>query len=213
MTDEHSDDDRRADGDASTEGGRVLSPEELDISSSEYVSELDQEGRYVVSAGGGAPEVPDDRSGVDASSADASDAETGDGADAAPEPASDTSSTGAGGIVSPEAARSLLSEELSRNDAGYGVDIVARFEGEPVRHRTVSNDVVATFEQLVRWYARHVADDTPTDEVVDILFREADLSRPTETPDLASLLEGHDLSPDDSIAEMVEAIREEAAGD
>lgn len=219
MTDEDSNDeditadaDRRAD--AARQGGergRVLTPEDLDISNSEYVSELDEEGRYVVSAGGrpstegedpagrrGEPIPPDDAAGDPRRRA----------TDATRRPSRRDDQA-----VSPEAARSLLSEELDRTDVRYGIDIVARFDGRPVRHRTVSNDVVATFEDLVRWYAQHVADETPTDEVIEILFREASLTPSGTTPNLASLLDGHDLEPDDSIAALVEAIRDEAVGE
>lgn len=196
------DDDARIDpptgGDA--EEGKVLSPEELDVSDSEYVEELDDSGRYVVSAGGGPPNVPDSATGGD------------DGPDRTRrEPPESERRHSPERSRSPETARTLLAEELSRSNARYGLDIVASFEGDTARHRTVSDDVISTFEGLVRWYASHVTDGTPPDEVVDILLRESTFET-AETPNLAKLLATHDLDRTDTIEELVAAIREEAGG-
>jgi hypothetical protein len=215
MTDEHQsndaddvvDPDVPSGNESGAEGGKVLTPEELDISESEYVEELDDQGRYVVSPGGGPPNASKSR--PESGSADRD--ERAAGADAA-QPATDPASQGSPGDqpVSPEAARSLLAEELGRTNAKYGLDVVARFEGEPLRHRTVSNDVVATFENLVLWYARHVADETPADEVIEILLRESTFDTPKTTPNLKQLLEKYDLAKTDSIQLLVNAISTEA---
>ena len=188
--------------DAAAEGGSALTPEELDIADSEYVRQLDDSGRYVVSPGGGPPNVPDSEpeSHNDLQGRDENSDRTN-----SPAPARQHG----GDIQSPEAARTLLAEELERSRARYGIDIVARFDGNTVRHRTASDDVIATFENLVQWYARHVTDGTPADEVIEILLREASFIE-TETPNLAKLLEIHDLEQSDSIADLVEAIREES---
>ena len=182
------------------EKGKVLSPEELDVSESEYVEQLDDNGRYVVSPGAGPPNVPDSvRDGPD---------ERTSGSDR-PDPTASDRGSSADAAASPEAARTLLAEELSRSNARYGLDIVADFEGDTARHRTVSDDVIATFENLLRWYASNVTDGTPPDEVVDILFRESTFET-AETPNLAKLLRDHELDRSDSIEDLVSAIREEA---
>lgn len=189
------------------EKGRVLSPNDLDITDDEAVEEID-DGRFVVSAGGGPPNVPDDPPDP---------AEGGSGADevggagiAGGGQQGGHGAPGAGGPASPEAARNLLGEELGRTRARYGIDVVGRFDGESARHRTVSNDVVATFENLVLWYARHVSDDTPAEEVIEILLREASVVPDPGTPNLKELLDKHDLTPHDSIAELVAAITAES---
>lgn len=197
-TDEHSDSEGPPGlDDESTKP--ALSPEELDISDSEYVEKLDDNGRYVVSPGGGPPKVP--KSIADRADANERRIESESG-----------ERRGRDAPASPESARTLLAEELARSRARYGLDIVARLEGETVRHRTVSDDVIATFENLVRWYASHVTDGTPPDEVVDILLRESTFET-EETPNLAMLLERHDLSRTDSIDDLVAAIREESVLD
>jgi hypothetical protein len=183
----------------------ALSPEELDISDDEHVEKLDDNGRYVVSPGGGPPNVPD--SSTDDGTGDAEQREQANEARARAEqrPTADRAS----GPASPGAARTLLADELERSGARYGLDIVARFEGTAVRHRTVSDDVIGTFENLVRWYAGHVTDGTPADEVVEILLRESSFQT-DETPNLAKLLKAHDLDRTDSIEALVAAIREES---
>ena len=179
-------------------GNSVLSPEELDISESEYVEKLDDSGRYVVSPGSGPPNVPDSVTDEGSSRADSrASSDSGNAAPSGREPAS------------PEAARTLLADELRRSNARYGVDIVACFEGDISRHRTVSDDVIATFENLLRWYAGRVTDGTPPDEVVEILLRESTFET-DETQNLAKLLDAHDLDRTDSIADLVAAIRAEA---
>ncbi len=182
------------------EKGKVLSPEELDLSESEYVEQLDDNGRYVVSPGAGPPNVPD-------SVRDRSDERTS--GSERPDPTAFDRGGSADAAASPEAARTLLAGELSRSNARYGLDIVADFEGDTARHRTVSDDVIATFENLLRWYAGNVTDGTPPDEVVDILFRESTFDT-AETPNLAKLLRDHDLNRTDSIEDLVSAIRDEA---
>lgn len=188
------------------EGGPALSPEELDIADSQYVEELDDNGRYVISPGGGPPNVPD-------SVGDDADSENDRAASNRAAPSRPDPSPSSGGYssekpASPELARTRLAEELSHSNARYGLDIVAEFEGEIARHRTISDDVISTFEDLVRWYAGHITDGTAPDEVVDILLRESTFET-EETPNLAKLLENHDLDETDSIQDLVSAIRDE----
>jgi hypothetical protein len=186
----------------------ALAPEELDISDNEHVEKLDDDGRYVVSPGGGPPNVPDSSADGETDDAEHREQREKPGARGDQQPTIDPVS-GPQRPVSPEAARTLLADELERSDARYGLDIVARFEGTTVRNRTVSDDVIGTFETLLRWYAGHVTDGTPADEVVEILLRESSF-RTDETPNLAKLLETHDLDRTDSIEDLVGAIREEA---
>lgn len=202
--DEYIDPDLPNEPDADDEGAPALSPEDLDIADSEYVEPLDDNGRYVVSPGGGPPDVPDplSRGGGDGGDGRGDSRSARTDPSGVDRPSQDT-------IRSPEAARTLLAEELTRSNARYGIDIVGHFDGDTVRHRTASDDVIATFENLIRWYARHVTDGTPADEVLEILLREANIVE-TETPNLAKLLETHDLDRSDSIADLVAAIREES---
>jgi hypothetical protein len=214
---ESADGDGRSPSETSAERGGVLTPDELNISENEYVEELDDDGRYVVSPGDEPPDVPASKTTPGRAGA----VDSGPGADSGGSNGGSSGASPAGQRgrgqgdtpASPEAARSLLAAELGRTNADYGLDVVARFGTETVRHRTASNDVVGTFENLVRWYARNVTDDTPVDDAVAILLREANLA-PTGGADrsLATLLDAHGLEEDDSIADLVAAIRADAAG-
>lgn len=221
MTDDNQPDDAEPDPDGhvdpdvpkgsktASEGGKVLTPEELGITDSEYVEPLDDDGRYVVSPGGGPPNVSKSAAEGDSPTPDRRGRSERSGPTDRPTPSGPRDRDQQGAPVSPEAARSLLADELALADASYGIDIVARFDGETVRHRTVSNDVVGTFENLVQWYARHITDDTPADQVIEILLNEASFGTGSE-PNLAELLDAHDLDSTDSIADLVEAIRAES---
>jgi hypothetical protein len=210
--DNHVDPDVPSGNEGNADGGRVFTPEELDISDSNNVEQLDNDGRYVVSAGDDPPKAPNDSESSPSGGRKQPTEGRTPPADA-PHGQSGTAGPDSDVPRSPEAARSLLADELRRTNARYGLDIVARLEGETVRHRTVSNDVVATFESLVQWYAQHITEDTPTEDVIEILFRESSLGQAPTTPTLAKLLETHDLEETDSIAELVEAIGSELDGE
>ena len=210
--DEHVEPDVPSESKTASEGGKVLTPEELDLDDSEYVEPLDDDGRYVVSPSGDPPNVAASPAEDEPPAADSRRRSERPGPAERPTPSGPRDSGQQGSPVSPESARSLLADELARARASYGIDIVARFEGETVRHRTVSNDVVGTFEDLVRWYARHVTDDTPADQVIEILLSEASFGVGSE-PNLSELLAAHDLDQHDSIADLVEAIRVESNRD
>jgi hypothetical protein len=59
-------------------------------------------------------------------------------------------------------------------DASYAIDADALTDGTTSSFRTASNDVVTVFGELLLWYAEQVGDDeTPPDEVLEILLNEA----------------------------------------
>ncbi|AFZ73129.1 DUF7500 family protein [Natronobacterium gregoryi] len=178
---------------ASDTGG-VLSPEDLDISESPYVDEI-SEGRYVVSADRTPPNVP----GRGNESLPARQSETRperrDSRDA--RPPTDRS------VQSPEAARSLLADELERTDTRYGLDIVARFGDDTARHRMTSNDVLDTFNSLVFWYARNVARNTRTDRAASLLFAKSDFDAALTAPQIRAALKEHDLDTTSTVGELL----------
>ena len=130
--------------------GTVLSPEELDITADQHVVELD-EGRYLISAEDDArlPQGPID------------DLDVGTPA-SSPDPAH--------GALDAEAVHGWLADRLQDADSRYGFDLTAVFEGQIVRQELLSDDVTATFENLLVWYAQHVGGDTPVEDVLGILL-------------------------------------------
>jgi hypothetical protein len=172
--------------------GAVLSPEELDFTDAQNVAEL-EEGRYLVSP--------------DASAEPGDAAPEGEGAVPDATPAEDSAPAAAGSIGATE-VNEWLEAHVSATDAEFGFHVTAAFEGSVARQELHSDDVVTTFESLLTWYARHVSTDTPVEEVLAILLLEANV--PLEFPPsaLEALLEREDVSPEDSVADLLAAVEE-----
>ena len=170
--------------------GKVLSPDELDITDDERVFELD-EGRYVISASGEPTEV---REAIDSRSSQP--------ASAPAEPP--------GTEVGEDEARRWIADYVSGSRSQYGFDITAKFEGSVIRHELFSDDVVTTFENLLGWYGHHLGGETPLDEVLGILLMEANVQVRYPTESLARFVAEVDLGPDDSIGDLLDSA--EAAG-
>jgi len=197
------------------EEGPVLSPEEIDISDDERVREL-EEGRFVVSSGDPIAEPDDEPAGQiegETGGAPARREEQAADPEPTPEPTPQSAGTDAStGTQQPElTARSVhnwLSDDLAAVNSRYGFDITAACDGAVSQQRMVSNDVVTIFETLVMWYAQQVDRNTPIEEVLGILLTEANV--PVEIPPAAlqNALVASDLSPDDSIADLMTAVRE-----
>lgn len=209
-----------------SDGGGVLSPEDLDISNSPYVAEV-SDGRYVVSADRSSPNVPD-RTGNASAAQSGGGRGTADGAagtESSPQPQGrqdhqeqrqqqpqqpqhppETAPTGSQPLQSPGAARSILASELERTDAQYAIDIVSQLEGADVRHRTTSDDVVGTFDNLVLWYAQHVATETPTQRTASLLFDRSEFSAPVSSNDIKRTAKQHGLTRSSTIGDLLDAL-------
>lgn len=170
--------------------GKVLSPDELDITDDERVFELD-EGRYVISASGEPTEV---REAIDARSTQPPSAPT------------EPPETG----VDEDEVRRWIADYVSGSRSQYGFDITAKFEGSVSRHELFSDDVVTTFENLLGWYGHHLGGETPLDEVLGILLMESNVQVRYPTESLARFVADADLGPDDTIGDLLDSV--EAAG-
>jgi len=181
--------------DEPTEGddGPILSPDELDISQDEHVAEID-DGRYVVSPSDPIDDVPAVSDGASSG-------------EPAPEPATEPAPE------PPELTEADVHEFLATrfSDSGsrYGFDITATFDGSIQQRQMVSNDVVTIFESLVLWYAQQIDGKTPVEEVLGILLMEANVPVRYPPASLRRLLESTELSPEDSIADLIAAVGDE----
>jgi len=189
---------RGPDDRAENEDGRVLSPEELDITDDEHVAEID-DGRYVVS-----PNDPIDEGsiGAAASSDQRSPPPEPDTDPAEPQPAAEPE-------LSAESVHEFLEDEFEDAGSRYGFDVTAKFDGSVNQRRMVSNDVVTIFESLVLWYAQQIDSTTPVEEVLGILLMEANVPVRYPPASLQRLLDSTDLSPEDSIADLADAVGDE----
>lgn len=209
--------------DPSEDEGRVLAPDELDISEDEHVAEID-DGRYVVS-----PDDPIDDPTAASSTQDdgpSPEPETGDQHSNTEQPdaassqskgrgsdlfASDSQSGGGPDATSLDAGTvdRWLQETFRDADSRYGFHVTATFDGRVFQRRMMSNDVVTIFESLILWYAQHIDSETPVEEILGILLTETNvpISYPTES--LTRAIKAHGLGPDDSIGDLLEAIDED----
>ncbi|MFB6139576.1 MAG: hypothetical protein ABEJ26_03975 [Halosimplex sp.] len=176
--------------------GPILSPDELDITQDERVAEID-DGRYVVSPGdpiGDLPAVEEEAKPTTEASAPVEEAT---------EPESDSPE------LSERAIHEFLEAQFDESESRYGFDVTATFDGRIEQRQMVSNDVVTIFESLVLWYAQQIDGKTPVEEVLGILLMEANVPVRYPPASLQRLLESTELSPDDSIADLIAAVGDE----
>lgn len=167
----------------------VLAPDEVDIGDNDHVVPLEND-RYLVS-----PTMIDDHTADRIKSLAEADADEDTDADA---PAGDV-----------ETVRTAVAESLAETDARYAFEAFLVVDDEVVRHRTVTNDVTVGFDRLVNWYASEVGGDTPVEDALRILLRESALRTTLTAQDVADIVADRGLDPDDSIADLLEALRSE----
>jgi len=172
------------DAPAAREEEGVVRPDELDYTSSERVAEL-SDGRYVVAT-----------DNDDAPSAGGSD---GDGDSDGDVPSDDRGTL----------ARQQMARYVSESDADYGVGLTAAFDGDIAQHEQFTDDVAAAFGELVTWYVEQIDTEASPSEAIGILLLASNTSVTYPANTLAAVLRDHDLTPDDSIADLIEALRDE----
>ena len=202
----------------SPEEGRILSPEELDITESDHVEQIDED-RFVVSSSaraGGVPGnagQPGDRDG----SRREGTSEQSPDRNGEPEPATsadeatvdDSPDRQRTGELTQEGVHGWLRESFAGNPSRYGFDITGTFDGSVSQRRMASNDVVTIFESLVLWYAQQVDTDTPVEEVLGILLMEANVPVRYPPESLQSLVRSAGLGPEDTIADLLAAVEDD----
>jgi hypothetical protein len=213
------------------EEGRILSPEELDISESEHVEQLDED-RFVVSPDARVDSTPSDtRQGASsgperpqpdpepepdpepdpAQARDPShtqDSDPSHAQDSDPSHARDPEPEQRGTDLSQERVHRWLRESFVDNSSRYGFDVTATFDGSVNQRRMASNDVVTIFESLVLWYAQQVDSDTPVEEILGILLMEANVPVRYPPESLKHMVKSAGLGPEDTIADLLAAAEE-----
>jgi hypothetical protein len=185
---------RGHDDQSDADDGKILSPEELDITDDEHVAEID-DGRFVVS--------PNDPIG------DVSHDTTPSSEPERPLPTDEDDAEDERAELTEEDVRSWMTDQFEDSNSRYGFDVTAMFDGSINQRKMVSNDVVTIFESLVLWYAQQIDSSTPVEEVLGILLVEANAPIRLPPRSLRRLLESTDLSPDDTIADLVQTVDEE----
>ena len=188
--------------------GSVLSPEELDIASEERVAEI-EEGRYVIGPDG--PPDADESSTSQTEDVDSEQSRARTLEDLERD-ASRESSVLSGDLTDDASTgvrvKRWISEDLERTDSQYAYRIAAK-TGDAISHQQLASDDIGTaFDGLLMWYAQQVADGTPVEEALGILLSESRIRVRYPITGLLAYLEANELSPDDSIAELLDTIRE-----
>ncbi|UWG48039.1 Uncharacterized protein HSRCO_1760 [Halanaeroarchaeum sp. HSR-CO] len=190
----------------------ALSPEDLDISSEEEVSEI-ADGRFVIGADGPPKMEAETTEGTTTSKAGSSidrtldelkretGVETPEESSVFGDDTSDPSLTGTD-------VKRWISAELDRTDSQYAYRIAAK-TGESIQHQQLASDDIGTaFDGLLLWYTRQVAGGTPVEEALGILLAESSIGIRYPIAGMLAYLEDNDLEPEDSIADLLETIRD-----
>ncbi|WP_244605282.1 DUF7500 family protein [Halorussus halobius] len=186
---------------ASGDDRSALSPDDLDIEDEDNVVQLD-EGRFVIGTDQH-PEVPDDRR-----EAGGSDEADPGGADAGPAPnGRDAIPTGEG--VDSGAVKQWLEADLEGASAKYGFHVAAKSEGAVSHQQLFSDDVGTVFDGLLRWYAQQLTTETAVEDVLGILLTESNVRVRYSPSCLQAILESYQLGPEDTIADLVEAVQDD----
>lgn len=195
------------------EEGRILSPEELDISESEHVEQLDED-RFVVSPDARVDSTPSDTRQGGSSGPERPQPNPDPEPEPDPDPAPTPDPSHArdpeppGTDLSQERVHRWLRESFVDNSSRYGFDVTATFDGSVSQRRMASNDVVTIFESLVLWYAQQVDSDTPVEEILGILLMEANVPVRYPPESLKHMVKSAGLGPEDTIAELLAAAEE-----
>ncbi|MDS0261583.1 hypothetical protein NDI56_19460 [Haloarcula sp. S1CR25-12] len=170
------------------EDGKILSPDELDLEDDEHVTQID-EGRYVVS-----PDVRED--------------DTAGSGPTPPRPRTEREPDPQTPAFTDGNVHEWLAEQMADSNARYGFDVTAKFDGEVDQQRLSSNDIVTVFESLMLWYGRQMDGSTDVEDVLGILLSESNVPVKYPPGSVKSLARSVGLSPDDSIADLVDAVEE-----
>jgi len=90
----------------------------------------------------------------------------------------------------------------------YGIDATLHVDGETTRQRMVSNDVTATFDALVSWFAANAGPNSPTPEALGLLLVAADTTVDVPPVAIKRFATSQGLTASDSIGDLVRAAEE-----
>lgn len=190
-------------GDPTDEEGKVLSPQELELTDKDGVEQLG-EGRFVVSPDGTEPNVPTELSVTDADV----EASAREGSVQATTVES-TPETHQEPSLDRGTVQDWHEQQLAESPSAYGYHLSLK-AGTAIDHHSIhSDDVTMAFNNLLLWYARTVDADLPPGAVIGILL--SDASVPVQFPikALEQFVMNQGLSTEDSIGELLHAVRDD----
>jgi len=105
----------------------------------------------------------------------------------------------------------FLAESLTSTETAYGFDATVNIEGSVKRGRMSSDDVAETLEGLLRWYAAQTTDEMEPEAALGIILAGSTLAVEYPVQSVYAMLKRHGLQPEDSISDLLSAIREEGS--
>ena len=105
----------------------------------------------------------------------------------------------------------FLAESLTATETAYGFDATVNIEGSVKRGRMSSDDVTETLEGLLRWYASQTTDEMEPEATLGIILAGSTLEVEYPVQSVYAMLKRYELQPEDSIGDLLSAIREEGS--
>jgi hypothetical protein len=105
----------------------------------------------------------------------------------------------------------FLAESLAKTEESYGFDATVNIEGDVKRGRMSSDDIAETLEGLLRWYARQTTDEVEPEVALGIILAGSTLEVEYPVQSAYAMLKEYGLQPDDSISELLTAVRKEGS--
>jgi hypothetical protein len=105
----------------------------------------------------------------------------------------------------------FLADSLADAETSYGFDATVNIDGDVNRGRMSSDDIAETLEGLLRWYAKQTTDDVDPEAALGIILAGSTLEVEYPVQSAYAMLKQHDLQPDDSISDLLTAVRNEGS--
>jgi hypothetical protein len=116
-----------------------------------------------------------------------------------------------GNAVDRQAVSRWLANSFDGDGFAYGIDATLHANGDTTRQRMVSNDVTATFDTLISWFASNAGPSSPTPEAIGLLLAASETTVDIPPVMIKRFAASQGLSASDSIGDLVRAA-EDAGG-
>jgi len=111
--------------------------------------------------------------------------------------------------VDRQAVSRWLATSFDGDGFDYGIDATLHAEGDTTRQRMVSNDVTATFDTLISWFASNAGPSSPTPEAIGLLLAASETTVDLPPVMIKRFAASQGLSASDSIGDLVRAAEKE----
>ncbi|MDB2238366.1 DUF7500 family protein [Halorubrum ezzemoulense] len=114
-----------------------------------------------------------------------------------------------GETVDRQSVSRWLATSFDGDGFDYGIDATLHAEGDTTRQRMVSNDVTATFDTLISWFASNAGPSSPTPEAIGLLLAASETTVDLPPVMIKRFAASQGLSASDSIGDLVRAAEKE----